>query len=105
MAQPDLSPVSGADPGAPELSVVVTLYDEAGSLDELYRRTVAVLEPLDRPFELIFVDDGSTDGDLRRCSSGSTQPTRASAPFASSATSASTRPCTPASRVRAGTSS
>jgi undecaprenyl-phosphate 4-deoxy-4-formamido-L-arabinose transferase len=47
---------------APDLSVVVTLYDEAGSLDELYRRTVTVLEPLGRPFELIFVDDGSTDG-------------------------------------------
>jgi len=47
---------------APDLSVVVTLYDEAGSLDELYRRTVTALEPLGRPFELIFVDDGSTDG-------------------------------------------
>jgi undecaprenyl-phosphate 4-deoxy-4-formamido-L-arabinose transferase len=61
MAQADLSPV--AEPGpAPELSVVVTLYDEVGSLDELYRRTVATLDPLDRPYELIFVDDGSTDG-------------------------------------------
>jgi len=61
MAQPDLSPVSGADPGAPELSIVVTLYDEEGSLDELYRRTLAALEPREKPFELIFVDDGSTD--------------------------------------------
>jgi undecaprenyl-phosphate 4-deoxy-4-formamido-L-arabinose transferase len=61
MAQADLSPV--AEPGpAPELSVVVTLYNELASLDELYRRTVATLEPLGRPFELIFVDDGSTDG-------------------------------------------
>jgi undecaprenyl-phosphate 4-deoxy-4-formamido-L-arabinose transferase len=61
MAQADLSPV--AEPGpAPELSVVVTLYNELATLDELYRRTVATLEPLGRPFELIFVDDGSTDG-------------------------------------------
>jgi undecaprenyl-phosphate 4-deoxy-4-formamido-L-arabinose transferase len=45
----------------PELSVVVTLFNEAATLDELYRRTVAALEPLDRSFELIFVDDGSTD--------------------------------------------
>ncbi len=61
MAQADLSPV--AEPGVgPELSVVVTLYNELASLDELYRRTVATLEPLGRPFELIFVDDGSTDG-------------------------------------------
>ena len=34
----------------------------AGSLEELYRRTVATLEALGRAFELIFVDDGSTDG-------------------------------------------
>jgi undecaprenyl-phosphate 4-deoxy-4-formamido-L-arabinose transferase len=44
------------------ISVVVTLYDESESLPELYRRTVASLEPLGEPFEIIFVDDGSTDG-------------------------------------------
>src|SRR5689334_10901751 len=68
MAQQPLAPVPDSVPG-PELSVVVTLYNEAASLDELYRRTVDVLEPLDRPFELIFVDDGSTDAtfsDLER---------------------------------------
>ena len=46
----------------PELSVVVTLYNEAASLDELHRRTMASLEGLGRPFEVIYVDDGSTDG-------------------------------------------
>jgi undecaprenyl-phosphate 4-deoxy-4-formamido-L-arabinose transferase len=51
-----------ADVPVPDVSVVVTLYNEAGSLDELYRRTVAALEPGPRTFELIFVDDGSTDG-------------------------------------------
>ena len=45
---------------APDLSVVVTVYNEAASLDELYRRTVAALDG--RDFELIFVDDGSVDG-------------------------------------------
>jgi undecaprenyl-phosphate 4-deoxy-4-formamido-L-arabinose transferase len=44
---------------APGLSVVVTVFNEAGSLEELYRRSVAALAGLD--FELIFVDDGSTD--------------------------------------------
>jgi undecaprenyl-phosphate 4-deoxy-4-formamido-L-arabinose transferase len=54
--------VADADLPAPDLSIVVTLYNEAGSVDELYRRAVAVLEPGPRTFELIFVDDGSTDG-------------------------------------------
>jgi undecaprenyl-phosphate 4-deoxy-4-formamido-L-arabinose transferase len=53
-AEPDLP--------APDLSVVVTLYNEGGSVDELYRRTIAALEPGPRTFELIFVDDGSSDG-------------------------------------------
>jgi undecaprenyl-phosphate 4-deoxy-4-formamido-L-arabinose transferase len=44
----------------PDLSVVVTLLNEEGSVEELYRRTVAVLDG--RPFELILIDDGSTDG-------------------------------------------
>src|SRR5438552_3950127 len=45
---------------APEISVVVTVFDEAASLEELYRRAAAALDG--RDFELIFVDDGSTDG-------------------------------------------
>jgi len=45
---------------APDVSVVITVFDEAASLDELYRRTAEALEG--RDYELIFVDDGSTDG-------------------------------------------
>src|SRR2546428_11117972 len=58
------SRVADADLPAPDLSVVVTLYNEAGSLDELYRRTVAALDAGPWTFELIFVDDGSTDSTL-----------------------------------------
>ena len=47
---------------APDLSIVVTLYNEAASVDELYRRTVAALASGPRSYELLFVDDGSTDG-------------------------------------------
>ncbi len=43
----------------PDLSVVVTLLNEEGSVEELYRRTVTALDG--KPFEVIFVDDGSTD--------------------------------------------
>jgi undecaprenyl-phosphate 4-deoxy-4-formamido-L-arabinose transferase len=46
----------------PDLSIVVTLYNEASSLEELHRRTVAALAPGPRSYELVFVDDGSTDG-------------------------------------------
>ena len=65
MAQPEAigtpHPVGDAAP-TPELSVVVTVLDEEGSLPELYRRTVETLEAAGRSFELIFVDDGSSDG-------------------------------------------
>jgi undecaprenyl-phosphate 4-deoxy-4-formamido-L-arabinose transferase len=54
--------VTDAELPAPDLSVVVTLFNEAGTVDELYRRTLAALEPGSRTFELIFIDDGSTDG-------------------------------------------
>src|SRR5438445_1873496 len=54
--------VADAELPAPDLSVIVTLLNEAGSVEQLYRRTVAVLDPGPRTFELIFVDDGSTDG-------------------------------------------
>ena len=51
---------------APDVSVVIPVFNEARSLDELYRRTIAALEPGPRTYELIFVDDGSTDGTWAR---------------------------------------
>ena len=50
------------DTPVPDLSVVVTLYNEASSLDALYRRTRETLDPTPWSYELIFVDDGSVDG-------------------------------------------
>src|SRR5437764_5640017 len=50
----------------PDVSVVVTLLDEEATVDELYERTVAVLDALGRPFEIVFVDDGSQDGTFAR---------------------------------------
>ena len=54
-------PAPAVEP-APELSVVVTLYNEVGPLEELHRRAIAALEGLGGPFEIVYVDDGSTDG-------------------------------------------
>src|SRR6266540_5910608 len=47
--------------GKPELSIVVTVLNEEGTVDELYERTVAAVNGR-RPFELLFIDDGSQDG-------------------------------------------
>ncbi|HSX30411.1 MAG TPA: glycosyltransferase family 2 protein [Candidatus Saccharimonadales bacterium] len=46
----------------PDLSVVVPVYNEAAGLYKLYVPLKAVLDSLDMRYELIFVDDGSTDG-------------------------------------------
>jgi glycosyltransferase involved in cell wall biosynthesis len=49
---------------APHYSVVVPVYDNQATLDELLDRLVAVMSGLGRPFEVILVDDGSRDGSL-----------------------------------------
>ena len=46
------------------ISVVVPLLNEEHSLEELYREIAAALESRGDPFEVVFVDDGSTDGSL-----------------------------------------
>jgi undecaprenyl-phosphate 4-deoxy-4-formamido-L-arabinose transferase len=51
-----------AELAVPDVSVVVTVYNEAACVEELYRRAIASLDTGPRTFELIFVDDGSTDG-------------------------------------------
>jgi glycosyltransferase involved in cell wall biosynthesis len=44
-----------------ELSVVIPIRDEAASLVELHRELTETLTKWGRPYELILVDDGSTD--------------------------------------------
>jgi len=44
-----------------ELSVVVPVYNEEENIPELHRRLAAVLAPLVRSYEIVFVDDGSAD--------------------------------------------
>ncbi len=45
-----------------DISVVVPVYDEEASLEELVRRLQPVLEGVGEDFEVLFVDDGSKDG-------------------------------------------
>ena len=50
----------------PELSVVVPLYNEEPNVAELHRELTASLGAWGRPYELILVDDGSTDATFDR---------------------------------------
>ena len=43
------------------LSIVIPIHNEERSILPLYDRLTAVLEPLERPYEILFVDDASTD--------------------------------------------
>jgi glycosyltransferase involved in cell wall biosynthesis len=44
-----------------EFSAIIPLYNEEQSLEELHRRLTQILSSLSDRFEIIFVDDGSTD--------------------------------------------
>ena len=44
------------------ISVVVPVHDEERSVALLYDELDSALQPLDRPWQAVFVDDGSTDG-------------------------------------------
>ncbi len=46
---------------AVDLSVVIPVFNEEENLPDLHRRLVEVLDTLNRSFEIILVDDGSTD--------------------------------------------
>ena len=58
---PVLRPTPTMEP-AIALSVVVALYDEEQNVAPLYQALCSALIPLGMPYEIIFVDDGSTDG-------------------------------------------
>ena len=51
---------------APQLSIVVPVYDEADNVAPLYAQILEALSERDETAELIFVDDGSTDGTADR---------------------------------------
>ena len=50
---------------SPEISVVVPLYNEAANVAELHRQLTEALRGQGRSYELILVDDGSTDDTFR----------------------------------------
>ncbi len=56
------TPVLAPAPDELDVSVLVPVLNEADTVAELSRRVAGVLEGLGRSFEIIFVDDGSSDG-------------------------------------------
>ncbi|WP_322507786.1 glycosyltransferase family 2 protein [Anaerolinea sp.] len=46
----------------PVFSIIAPIFNEHDSLPELHRRVSAVMDGLGEPWELILVDDGSSDG-------------------------------------------
>ena len=53
---------AASDAPSVALSIVVPVYDERDNLEPLVTELLDVLRPLDRPFEIVLVNDGSTDG-------------------------------------------
>lgn len=45
-------------------SVIIPVYNEEKNLEELYGRLTSVMECFDATFEIIFIDDGSSDSSL-----------------------------------------
>ena len=50
----------------PEVSVVIPVYNEAENVGDLHQQLSAALAGMGRPYEIIIVDDGSTDDTLAR---------------------------------------
>ncbi len=47
------------------ISVVIPVYNEAANLPDLWTRLAAVMKPMGRPWEVVFIDDGSVDDSLK----------------------------------------
>jgi undecaprenyl-phosphate 4-deoxy-4-formamido-L-arabinose transferase len=65
VAQTEISPDSllPGDRGArPHVSLVVPVFNEEATIREVHRRSAEALAADGRPWEIIFVDDGSADG-------------------------------------------
>lgn len=48
-----------------KISVIIPIYNEQDNIPELYRELVSILSALNQDYEIIFVDDGSTDSSLK----------------------------------------
>lgn len=49
----------------PYISIVIPVYNEAGNLPKLFERLTATLDKLNKPYEIIFTNDGSKDNSMQ----------------------------------------
>ena len=68
MTQPAIDSRATAETGSevpkPYLSVIIPIYNEEESIPDLCRNLFSVLDTIDRPFEVICINDGSKDRSL-----------------------------------------
>src|SRR4026207_1823550 len=50
-----------------EVSVIIPILNERDNLPELYERLTATLTGLNQAYEIVFIDDGSSDGSAELC--------------------------------------
>jgi glycosyltransferase involved in cell wall biosynthesis len=51
---------------SPQVSVIVLVYNEVDSVEPLHRELMSVLGGIGRTFEVLYIDDGSSDGSTER---------------------------------------
>src|SRR5262249_45437558 len=64
MKEYKLKPVSENVAKVPQLSIFLPVFNEEENLDLLNQKLAEALNQLGRTYEIIYVDDGSTDGSL-----------------------------------------
>ncbi len=55
----------GPELNPPSISAVVPIHNEEGNIPELHRRLDAALRTLGRTYEIVYIDDGSSDTSLK----------------------------------------
>jgi undecaprenyl-phosphate 4-deoxy-4-formamido-L-arabinose transferase len=56
------------------ISIVIPVYNEEATLPRLMERLEPVVKHMERPYEIIFIDDGSRDGSLAMLKTYATRP-------------------------------
>jgi len=45
----------------PTISVIIPAYNEEDNIDPVHRELSSILDGIGHPYEILFIDDGSTD--------------------------------------------